>query len=188
MSLKELENLQTDPSPESFESCISAAEAIVNLFEEYEPLISDAENSPMASFRQSYLEMFELLMQFQKSIKSGNWELHLDNCEKLLRWFHTYDHHNYARHFSYYWATQHVLAVTHPTLYEQFVNGNFAINRTPGAFSRISLDQAIEQMINKDQKGSGKIDFLEMFAGCSIRKLYYYCVSFEQHSDLRWNM
>ena len=157
MSSKVLTDLQTNPNPETFQSCVSKADKLVILFEEYENVISDAEISPMAAFWQSYLEMFELLLQFQKATKSGNWGLHLDSCEKLLPWFHAYDHHNYARHFSYYWATQQVLAVTHPTLHQEFVNGNFAINRTPGSFNRISPDQAIEQTINKDQKGPGKI-------------------------------
>ena len=92
----------------------------------------------MLAFWQSYLEMFVFLMNFQKSIKSENWQLHLDSCEKLLPWFHAYDHHNYACHLSYYWATQQVLAATHPTLYEAFVEGNFAMNRTPGSFNNIS--------------------------------------------------
>lgn len=157
MSSKVLSDLQTNPNLETFQSCMSEADELFTFFQEYENAISDAENSPMAAFWQSYLEMFELLMQFQKATKSGNWELHLDSCEKLLPWFHAYDHHNYARHFSYYWATQQILAVTHPTLYQEFVNRNFAINRTPGTFNRISPDQAIEQTINKGQKGPGNI-------------------------------
>lgn len=156
LSSEELKLLQKEPSPVTFQSCISKADATLKLFEEYESFITDAESYPMASFWQSYLEMFELLLQFEKSIKSGNWQLHLDSCGKLLTWFHAYDHHNYARHFSYYWATQQVLAEKHPQLYEEFANGNFAVNRTPGTFNRISPDQVIEQTINKDQKGPGK--------------------------------
>ena len=82
--------------------------------------------------------MFELLLQFQKSIKSGKRELHLDSCEKLPSSFHAYDHHNYSRHFSYYWATQEMLPVTQPAFYEEFINGNFSINRNAGAFNRKS--------------------------------------------------
>ena len=144
MSSQQIKMLLNNPNPESFESCVLAADKILKLLDEYEKILSDVEVSPMAAFWQSYLEMFELLQQFQKSIKSGNWELHLNSCEKLLPWFHAYDHHNYARHFSYYWATQQILAHKHPALHQEFVNGNFAINRTPGSFNRISPDQAIE--------------------------------------------
>ena len=95
--------------------------------------ISHGHVSPMASFWQLYIEMFHLLLQLQKFIKSGNWELHLDSCEKLLPWFHASNHQNYAHHFSYCWATEQVLPVTHPALYEEFI-------------------QTIDQTINKDQK------------------------------------
>ena len=78
MSSKELKKLQKEPTNESFKSCELAATRIINLFEEFKQIIANPENSPMVAFWQSYLEIFELLLQFQKSIKSGNWELHLD--------------------------------------------------------------------------------------------------------------
>ena len=62
----ELKVLQTDPNAKSFEACISVAEEIVNLLEEFETFISDGHVSPLASFWQSYIELFELLLQFQK--------------------------------------------------------------------------------------------------------------------------
>ena len=105
MSWKELKELQEEPTNESFKSCELPATRVINLIEECEKIIRNPENSPMAGFWQSNLEIFELLLQFQKSIKSGNWELYIDSCEKLLPWFHTYDHHNYVRHLSYYWAS-----------------------------------------------------------------------------------
>ena len=91
MLSKVLTDLQTNPNPEMFQSCVSKANKLFILFEEYENVISNAETSPMAAFWQSYLEMFELLLQFQKATKSSNWGLHLDSCEKLLPWFHAYD-------------------------------------------------------------------------------------------------
>ena len=157
MSSKELKKLQEEPTNESFKSCELAATRIINLFEEFEQIITNPENSPMAAFWKSYLELFKLLLQFQKFIKLGNWELHLESCEKFLPWFHAYDHHSYARHFLYYWASQQRLPVTYPSLYNEFVNGNFAINRTQGRFNRISPDEAIEQTINKHQTGPGTI-------------------------------
>ena len=77
MSSKELEELQEEPTNEPFKSCELAATRIINLFEEFKQIIRNPENSSMTAFWQSYLDMFELLLQFQKSIKSGNWKLHL---------------------------------------------------------------------------------------------------------------
>ena len=77
MSSKELKELQGEPTNESFKSCELAATRIINSFEEFKQIIRNAENSSMTAFWQSYLDMFELLLQFQKSIKSRNWKLHL---------------------------------------------------------------------------------------------------------------
>lgn len=70
---------------------------------------------------------------------------------KRFPWFYEYNHHDYNRHFSYYWAKLTALSVTHPSLYEKFVIA-FSINRAPQTFYKISQDHAIEQTINKDKK------------------------------------
>ena len=67
-------------------------------------------------------------------------------------WFYEYNHHDYNRHFSYYWAKLTALSFTHPSLYEKFVIDAFSINRAPQTFYKISQDHAIEHTINKDKK------------------------------------
>ena len=77
--------------------------------------------------------------------------------EKMLHWYHAYDHCNYARHFSYYWASQQSLNVTHPVLYNWFKDGGFSTRRSQGKFNKILPDQMIEQTVNKDQKRPGNV-------------------------------
>ena len=78
----------------------------------------------------------------------------------MFHCFHAYGNHNYSRHFSYYWASQQVLADQHPAIYEQFKEGCFSVRQSYGKFNKVSPDQVIEQTINKDQKGpSGIIGF-----------------------------
>ena len=60
----------------------------------------------MAVFWNSYLEMVQTLRDFMKSIKTGDWDLHMYDSEKMLNWFHTYGNYNYAHHFFYYWGSQ----------------------------------------------------------------------------------
>ena len=67
MSWKELKEFQEEPANESFKSCELAATRVINLIEECEQIIRNPESSPMAGFWQSNLEIFELLLQFQKS-------------------------------------------------------------------------------------------------------------------------
>ena len=89
-----------------------------------------------------------------KSVKTGDWDLHMYASEKMLYWFHSYDNYSYARHFSYYWASQQTLGQNHPSIFQYFKESEFSIRRTARKFNKVSPDQAIEQSINKDKKKS----------------------------------
>ena len=75
----------------------------------------------------------------------------------MLPWFHTYDHQNYSRHLTYCLCTQQKIEETYPKIYLEIATGNFSVRRTPGKFNKVSSDQVIEQTVNKEQKGSGRI-------------------------------
>ena len=128
---------------------------LLELYDEFEQLFSNTGEYPMAAFWNSYLDMIQTLRDFIKSIKNGDWDLHMYASEKMLYWFHAYDNYTYARHFSYYWASQQALPEHHPAIYEEFKEGSFSVRRTIGKFNKVSPDQVIKQTINKDQKGPG---------------------------------
>ena len=153
--MDEVHAFQKDHNTENFEQCVNIFQPILELFEDFEHLLSDTEEYPMAAYWTSYLDMVQTLRDFSKSIKIGDWDLHMYASEKMLHWFHAYDNYNYARHFSYYWATQQVLPVQNPAIYEEFKRGGFPVQQTIGKFNKVSPDQVIEQTINKDQEGPG---------------------------------
>ena len=90
----------------------------------------------------------------------------------MLVWFHAYDRTNYARHFTYAWATLKDLAETKPTIYQEFSNGNFAVKRCKGNFNMLPPDQVIEQTINKEQKGPGGITGITTSLGSIQRWIF----------------
>ena len=49
------------------------------------------------------------------------------------------------------------LPETHPEIHEQFELGNFSVRRQRCNFNKIPSDQAIEQIINREQKCGGGI-------------------------------
>ena len=100
---------------ENFECCVEEFRPLLELFEEFEQLFPNSEE-------------YQTLSDFFKSIKNGDWNLHMCTSEKMLHWFHVYDNYNYARHFSYYWASQQTLPEHHPTVYEEFKAGGFLFN------------------------------------------------------------
>ena len=110
----------------------------------------------MAMFWQSYLDMAQILLDFVKSIRLPDWNLHLQSTERMLIWIHAYDRINYARHFSYYWCSQQKIQNKFPAIFHQYQHANFSIRHTKRKFM-FPPDQLIEQTINKDQKEPGGI-------------------------------
>ena len=49
------------------------------------------------------------------------------------------------------------LPETHPEIHEQFLHGNFSVQRQHGKFNKIPPNQAIEQTINREQECGGGI-------------------------------
>lgn len=101
--------------------------------------------------------MIEILLRFRRSVREGNWELHLASSEQMIKWFFAYDHINYARQFTYYWASQVYWSVIHLDILREFQDGHFSVRIVPGKFNSLQSDQLIEQTVNTDQKGLGGI-------------------------------
>ena len=148
----EVKKIEVLRNSDNLTDCMNISQDLFNLYEEFQDEFSDKKRFPMALFWNSYLLTFQTLRDYAKSIKTGDWDLHMFASEKMLHWFHTHKHFNYARHFSYYWSTQQVLPIKHPGIYQSFKNGYFCNRRSEGTFSKVSPDQLIVQTINKDQK------------------------------------
>ena len=133
--------------------------------EEFDVKIRNGELGPMAEFWQSFIDMVQVLLDFIKATRNGDWDLHLQTTERMLVWMHAYDRTNYSRHFTYYWASQQKLHTRFPSIYQEFQMGNFSTRRTPGKFNMLPPDQVIEQTINRDQKGTGGIKAVSTSTG-----------------------
>jgi hypothetical protein len=113
-------------------------------------------NSPTFDFWSSYIDMVELLLLFVRATRDGQWELHLAALDGMLPWFFAYDRINYARYLPAYFAEMKKLELTHPSVFESFINGDFSAQRQDRyAFSQVACDQLIEQTMNRDSKTKG---------------------------------
>ena len=148
----ELQELVSAPKPKTMENVYENCEKVVEEIHKYEQLLLDGYLGPTASVWTSFLQMEQILFDFIRSIKLGNWNLHMQAMEKMLPWMFAYDCPNYARFLTYYWVFMQKLPETHPAIHEEFMAGNFSVCRQHGTFNKILSDQAIEQTINRDQK------------------------------------
>ena len=155
MDSSELQSFVASPSKRSLSSLRSEHKEILDHMHTYETNVINGILGPTASVWCSFLHMVQILLDFARSVKLGDWNLHLQSTENMLPWMFGYDRPNYARFLIYYLVTMQKLPETHPAIHQQFEQGNFSVRRQHGKFNKIPSDQAIEQTINKDQKCAG---------------------------------
>jgi hypothetical protein len=95
------------------------------------------------------------MMIFQRAVRTGDWELYLASLEMFTKYFFAYDRLHYARMIALYLAEMKMLKASDPELYQEFVEGNWVVNKNPDvSFSALGADHALEQ-INRSMKVSG---------------------------------
>ena len=118
---------------------------LIMRLEEFDELCK--ENSNYA-FWMTYMSMIRILLDFIRAEREGNWQLYLEAFTAMLPWLTAYDHLNYARWGPVYLTEMLSLESKAPSVYHEFMNGNFVVKRSDNHFSQIPTDQATE-WINK---------------------------------------
>lgn len=101
-----------------------------------------------------YMKMVEILLQFTRAQRDGNWELHLCAFRSMLPFFMRYNHTNYARWGTIYLNEMHQLP---PEVKEEFSKGNFVVKRVKKSFNQVDPDQSQEWLNGTGKKGGGII-------------------------------
>ena len=110
----------------------------------------------LSNFWMSYVDLVEILLSLIRSSREGNWQLHLSSIRALVPWCFAYDKQNYARYLSVYFAQMSNLENDHPDVYENFRDGGFSVQLgSQNPFSRIPVDQTVEETVNRDTQTAG---------------------------------
>ena len=67
----------------------------LNYYETFEEKLICSELGPMSFLWNSLIEMVQILLDFIKSSCMGDWPLHMQASESMLKWFFAYDRPNY---------------------------------------------------------------------------------------------
>lgn len=110
--------------------------------------------SEMCQYWSIFLEMIDMLKQLIIADREGNWQLHVNTVESLMRVCREWDCVNYLRYGSWYLEKVKVLEWEHPELYSKFMGKHFVVKDKPGSFNAVSADMKLEQTIQRSQKSS----------------------------------
>ena len=85
------------------------------------------------------------VLVFIRFLQEGKYPLYIASLCKLISWYFTLDHYNYARWLSVH--INHLLALPQnsPQLHTFFMDGYFTFQKTDHQFSLMGLDQINEQ-------------------------------------------
>ena len=96
--------------------------------------------------------MITEVLQYIRTVRTGNWHLHLQSMETFLKFFFAHDMLNYARMMPVYLSDMK-LKDSESTVYADFLQGNRVVNKNPLPFQAIGADHALEH-INRAMKVS----------------------------------
>jgi hypothetical protein len=81
------------------------------------------ENGSLSAFWMSYVDMVEIMLGLIRASREGDWKLHLASIREMIPWYFAYDKLNCARYLPYCYAQMSRLAIDHPDVHEQFIQG-----------------------------------------------------------------
>ena len=112
-------------------------------------------NRPAAVVMLNYMQMVILMMLFIRSVRTGDWNLHLMAIEAFAKHFFALDKLVYARMIPVYLADMETLKDIDTEAYQEFLQGNWVVNKNAYVpFCAIGADHALEQ-INRSMKVAG---------------------------------
>ena len=80
-----------------------------------------------------------------RAISEADFELYVDALTQIVPWFFALDQIHYTRWIPVHLRDMVTLKDVHPTVFAEFMKGNFVVKKTERRFSAIAIDQAHEQ-------------------------------------------
>ena len=113
------------------------------------------ETKPLFKVMCQYMHMVVEMLAFIKSVRTGNWKLHLAALQAVTKYFFAHDRLVYALMIPLYLADMENLQRASPAIYKEFCQGNWVVNKNPDvAFCVLGADHALEH-VNRSMKVSG---------------------------------
>ena len=104
-----------------------------------------------------YMKMLDILRQFIKAEKMGNWQLHLKSTYEMLSYFAASGHNLYTKSAYIYLQIMCKIEETHPEVYEAFMRGHHVLRRFDHFWAGLSTDLVTEQVLMRSVKTTGDL-------------------------------
>lgn len=104
----------------------------------------------MEKFVFNYINQFENILQYIRSTREAEVELHLLSMSNYLKYFFAHNNLSYSRLLPLQLHAYQIVKKENPALWKEFrENGNFIATKNKIKFTSIGLDHGLEQEIKK---------------------------------------
>ena len=90
------------------------------------------------------------------SQREGNFQLYVETLEEMLPWLFITDHYHYARWLSVHVLDMKQLEANAPSVFQEFLGGNFVTQKSSRKCSQMAHDQ-VHKQLNAMVKGDGRV-------------------------------
>ena len=149
VEIQEAYKTDTSACPQKERALFNAVERTVSMLDTDEMAKNigefEAKHSKIQKFLLSYMNQFETILVFIKATRARDLQLHMESIQSLMKYFFAHDHLNYARLLPLYISTMQEAEKRHPSLWREFMKGNFCVTKGLAGFTSIAPDHGIEQ-------------------------------------------
>ena len=151
----ELEQLHKDMMDGKAMDELSQGEAVLEVEKILLAQKDTLQSSTMAQFWLQYMAMVDILKNYLKAERLGDWSMHLAATADMLPYFAASGHNHYLKSSYMYLQQMFELETTHPVVHYHFTKGLFVVRRSDRKWGGIPTDQVIEQCLMRNVKTSG---------------------------------
>ena len=142
---------------------------------------------PLKHVMLNYMQMVLQMIMFIRSVRTGNWKLHLTTTESFAKHCFAHDKLVYARMMPLYLADMQALKMSDTEVYEEFQRGNWVVNKNPNIpFCAIGADHALEQ-VNRSLKVEGGLVGITLNANARL-KFFLIAPEMSRLAEEAWEM
>ena len=126
----------------------------LNILEKISTFEAANTNNPMVKVMRHYMRIVMEMLAFIRAVRTGDWSLHLITLDMFTKYFFAHERINYARMIPVYLSEMSSLNEADPEIYEEFIEGNWVVNKNAQLpFCAVGADNALEH-INRSMKVS----------------------------------
>ena len=103
----------------------------------------------------TYMRMVDIMRNFIKSERTGDWNLHVQTLHDMLPYLAAAGHNLYTKSMHIYLQQLTHLPVKHPEVQQHFENGFHVVRRSDQYWAGLSTDLVIEQVLMRSLKTTG---------------------------------